>query len=181
MNTNFKGGTVLKPTHTRIPVLIGFAICFVGCPTDSGSNNGNGTGDCTDVCAVLMAAQCYYGGGEADCNASCSGWDTMYGAGTAPCQAAWAEYKACVSSASLDNCGGVLTWNVLECRASWDHTQNYCVNYMQPSIPCMTNAAWDPFCSGVAGKTNAKLCRGDVPAGCVVGGTASNADLYCCP
>ena len=168
-------------------------LALTGCPTsDSGTSDTGGTdstasdtpvtgGDCAGVCAALMASHCFYGGGESDCNTSCNGWDSMYAAKSADCTAAWAGYKGCIVGATIPDCGGVATWNVMACRPLWDHTQNYCVYGMSPSQACLANAAFDAFCTAVAGKTHGFVCQGAVPADCVVGGNSNNADLYCCP
>ena len=174
-------------------VMVACALTLAGCPTSDSATTDNGAGDntatdtpasggdCAGVCFALLGSHCFYGGGESDCNTSCTGWDAMYAAGSADCQAAWAGYKGCVVGASLADCGGVATWNVMACRSFWDHAQNYCLYGILPTAPCMANAAWNPYCTAIAGKTHGFVCQGTVPADCVVGGNSGNADLYCCP
>lgn len=149
-----------------------------------GDNASTGDGTCAGVCSVLTSSNCFYAGGESDCNSSCNGWETQYvAAGSAPCQQAWSDYKACVSG-GVPQCNagvGEAIWNVLKCRGHWDHFQNYCMNGFQPSVPCQAVAVFDAVCAGAPGGPHAMSCFGDVPPGCEVGGTTSNANLYCCP
>ncbi len=161
-----------------------FVAAFVtfGCEPADPDDGNDGDASCAEVCGVLMASECFYGGGEADCNTSCEGWDSQAAASSLiGCPEAWIDYKECMAAASVDNCGGVATWNVIECRGEWDHYQNYCVYGFSSTQPCLGGATWDAYCTGVAGKPHGKLCRGEEEAGCVVGGTPINTDLYCCP
>lgn len=168
----------------RWALVLTVAVAF-GCDSGSSSSSdaavASGAGDCAGVCGALMSSHCFYGGGESDCNTSCTGWDTNYGAGSDACKAAWKGYKDCMVAATIDDCGGVATWNVMPCRAEWDHTQNYCLNGVLPTEACMQNAAWDAYCTGTPAKPTGNVCRGDVPAGCTIAGTSVNADTYCCP
>lgn len=158
--------------------------CGGGGSGGSGDGGGGGGGEsCDDVCDALFAQSCFYGGGEADCRTSCNGWDAMYATGVDYCQTAWGDYRSCVTSAAL-----VCTddfdpdWNAMPCRQHWDHVQNYCVSMSaMPSTPCTVNAAFDAFCTATPGTPQGRVCPGDAPADCVVGGNDNNADLYCCP
>lgn len=168
--------------NRRFPVVVAIVAMFLVSGCDLSSPDGGFDGDCGGVCGALMASECFYGGGEDDCNTSCNGWDAAANAsGNQDCINAWNDYIDCAVSETLPNCGGVATWNVLPCRGEWDHYQNYCVYYFTPAEACIANSAFDAFCAGVAGKPVGKVCRGVEDAGCVVGGTTSNADLYCCP
>jgi hypothetical protein len=172
-------------------VLGSMLLAMGGCPgggSDDGSAgdgaaHGGGNANCDDVCNALFAQSCFYGGGESDCSTSCNGWDMMYASGTDYCQQAWSDYKSCIAGGGL-TCidDGNPDWNAAPCRGDWDHVQNYCVNMnAMPDTPCMENAAFDAFCSGTPATPHGKSCFGDAPAGCVVGGTENNSNLYCCP
>ena len=156
-------------------------------PGDSGGseNPPSGEADCAGVCSALMKAKCFYAGGETDCNRSCTGWETEFVAnGPAYCQQAWSDYKTCMTTTAIATCPdqvGIAQWNVMECRMHWDHFNNYCQSGMSPSQPCTDMAMFNSVCNTVPGKPNARSCFGDVPAGCVVGGTTNNSNLYCCP
>lgn len=162
------------------------------CGGGGGAGGADGTGgstpseakSCDDVCNALFDKGCFYAGGESDCRRSCTGWEEQYVAtGPEYCKAAWADYKACVVSEQL-TCSDDLNpdWNALPCRPHWDHFQNYCIQKSAtPETECIENPGFDAFCEGDAAHPKGKVCRGDAPAECVVGGTNSNADLYCCP
>jgi hypothetical protein len=178
---------MFKRTGSRIQsiLLAGFlaTTMIAGCETVEADNDTVVTGDadCAAVCAALMSANCFYGGGEADCNTSCNGWDQMYAAKGQDCKDAWTSYKECIVVETIPTCGGVATYNVMPCRGEWDHSQNYCLYNATPAEACIANAAFDPFCASTAYTKKGMVCRGDVPTDCVIGGTSSNADLYCCP
>lgn len=171
-----------------------FGLVLVACGgggggADGGGGGGDGGGggggsSCDDVCDAMFAQSCFYGGGEADCRTSCNGWNTQYtSTGADYCQTAWADYRTCMTSASL-TCAddGNPDWGAIECRGDWDHVQNYCVyRNATPATPCMVNAAFDAFCTSTPATPEGRSCLGDAPAGCVVGGTQNNANLYCCP
>ncbi len=164
-------------------ILSAAAACGGGSDEGEEGAGGSGGGDtsCDGVCDSLFAQGCFYAGGEQDCRTSCNGWETQY-VETGPdyCQAAWADYKACITSETL-TCTGVADWNAMPCRGHWDHFQGYCINRnATPDTACMQNAAWDSYCMDAA-KPRGNLCMGDVPAGCVIAGTNNNASLYCCP
>lgn len=171
---------------SRVGVTLIAAGCVAACggSDDSGGAAGSGgspAGDCGGECSVLMSTHCFYAGGENDCATSCNGWEAQANSGSDPCKQAWADYKSCMVTASISDCGGVPTWNVLPCRAQYDHFWNYCYNGVTPDTPCIDNAAFNAYCADVPGKPAGKVCQGSVPVDCAVGGTSTNADLYCCP
>ena len=87
-----------------------FVAAFVtfGCEPADPDDGNDGDASCAEVCGVLMASECFYGGGEADCNTSCEGWDSQTAASSLiGCPEAWIDYKECMAAASVDNCGGV--------------------------------------------------------------------------
>ncbi len=171
-----------KPISLLVPCTVVAAFLVFGCEPAGPDDGNNGDATCAEVCGVLMSSECFYGGGEADCNTTCDGWDTQATASSLiGCPDAWVAYKECMVDADINNCGGVATWNVIECRGQWDHYQNYCVYGLPSTTACVAEALLDSFCAGVAGKPHGKICRGQEEAGCVVGGTSNNADLYCCP
>ncbi len=167
--------------------LLALAACKSGGGGNGGgSNNGGGasSGDtsCDGVCNALMSQHCFYGGGDADCRMSCTGWETQYvAAGPDYCKQAWSDYKSCIVSETL-TCpmDSDAHWGVVACREHWDHFNNYCINMnATPSSPCMAVSMFDSICD--SGHPHAQSCFGDVPSGCVVGGTESYSNTYCCP
>lgn len=164
-------------------------MAVTACKSGSGGSDGgaggaggnSGDASCDGVCNDLMTEHCFYGGGDSDCRMSCNGWDAAYASGSADCKKVWADYKSCIVSKTL-TCpdDSDAHWGVLACREHWDHVQTYCVNLnAMPSTPCMAITAFDSVCD--AAHPHAQSCFGDVPSGCIVGGTENNSNLYCCP
>jgi hypothetical protein len=150
----------------------------------SGGSGGGSSGDtsCDGVCNALLSQHCFYTGGDADCRMSCNGWETMYVAkGADYCKKAWDDYKSCIVTKPL-TCpmDSDAHWGAVACREHWDHFNTYCINMnATPSTACMAIPTFDTICD--AAHPHAQSCFGDVPSGCVVGGTENNSNLYCCP
>jgi len=182
-------------THLQLrsTLVLALALFAFGCPEEGGDggsgSGGDGDGDssCEGVCNALISQGCFYASAQdqSDCQMSCNGYETMYAAvGPDYCMQAWSDYKTCIANESL-HCVEDFEpdWETVTCRDHWDHFQNYCVTKnAMPSTPCMPDMPiFDSFCTATPATPHGKSCFGDAPAGCVVGGTENNSNVYCCP
>lgn len=166
--------------HARILTIascaLALAACGIGGSTgDSSQNQGNA--DCAAMCANVARAGCNPDD-ERECLDTCNEAAAHAAASESEaCQQAHAAWVGCMTHTDL-RCSGFGV-DGLPCRADRDHARNYCVHGFTPEEPCLENPAASHLCPATA--PNAKICRGAPESGCVVGGTDSNDDLYCCP
>ncbi|MBM4395787.1 MAG: hypothetical protein FJ087_08860 [Deltaproteobacteria bacterium] len=146
--------------------------------TDPAGETGTpAAGGCKAFCDMADAnlKQCDMYAGQ--CMTQCAEQKQMADGKGGACKEANDSYLACGATKGLHCMDYQIDY--MPCRSEKDHTYNYCNGVSTPDTPCMAVPVFDVACTG--GTPKAYNCRGNVPAGCVVGGTNNNSDMYCCP
>lgn len=132
---------------------------------------------CAEVCENILAAGCE-APDEADCMADCEPREAIaLESEDEACIEAWSDWTHCAAAKSF-TCDG-FDVSVLPCREARDRAHNRCELGLGPEEPCLDNPVYQKLCPDE--KPNARTCRGEKEAGCVIGGSDNHTDLFCCP
>lgn len=154
---------------------------FACSSAELGPDAGGGSlgGNCQRACELSASAHCSFQT-VAQCTKDCEEAGKATESKPDYCQQAYRSYIQCLAGITQPTCGpsGL---DPQRCRADGDHYWNYCLVGLDPSVPCEDAPfIYNPVCAQEANH-RPTICRGNVPAGCTVGGDSNFGNLYCCP